>query len=365
MARASLFDAGIIGVAVTYGLLLTIATLAGVFGIPLMILVYLSLWRYCYTLLGAFAQGTRRAPLPDIESMNPAGETGPLLHAALFMLSIFGFVLVLVLRVESVVYFALAAGIALTAIVAFPASAATLGVTANLGAALNPASITTVIGVLRGRYFKLLTALAPLLFFAVFLQVRVLFGLSDFLGSVLTAAVALWGQLAVYALIGRAINDHGDEFDLPGEAERMDAREDRERERAWHAPLDRAYASIRSGFAAEGYRQIRELAESEGESLDVYAWLFERMLHWEDRQHAVALASRFIERLLAAGRLHEALDLADQCRRIPSTRFALADAARARLVEYARSVNRHRSADALEQLAAAAPAVDASAAEPR
>src|SRR5690606_13888079 len=40
VARASLFDAGIIGVAVTYGLLLTIATLAGVFGIPLMILVY-------------------------------------------------------------------------------------------------------------------------------------------------------------------------------------------------------------------------------------------------------------------------------------------------------------------------------------
>lgn len=347
--RASLFDAGIIGVAVTYGLLLVVAGMAGLFGIPLTIVVLLSLWRYCYTLLRAFAQDCGRAPLPDVESMNPVGDWAPLLHAALFMLSIFLLVPVLIANAEGSTEIVVAAAIGITGIVAFPASAGVLGVTGNLVAAMNPVSIVTVIGVLRGTYVKLIAGLGVLLFLSGVLRSFVYAG-GGFLGSFLGETVGNWAQLAAYALIGRAIADHGDEFDLTGEAERMAEQDDRDRNRAWQAPLDRAYASIRSGFVGQGYRQIRELAESEGESLDIYAWLFERMRHWEDRQHAVAIAPRFIERLLAAGRLHEALDLSDQCRRMPGTRFELAAPARAKLVEYARSVNRHRSADALEEL---------------
>jgi hypothetical protein len=175
-----------------------------------------------------------------------------------------------------------------------------------------------------------------------------------FLGSFLSESVAIWAQLAAYALIGRAINDHADEFDLRDEHTRREESDEHDRDRAWQAPLDRAYASIRSGFVAEGYRAIRDLAESEGESLDIYQWLFNRMVQWEDRQHAVAIAPRYIERLLAAGRRHEALDVADQCRHILGTRFELADEARRQLVDYARSVNRNLSADALERLGGAA-----------
>src|SRR5690606_13748488 len=168
----------------------------------------------------------------------------------------------------------------------------------------------------------LLVSLAGLLILSGMLRGFVYMG-GGSLGSFLSETVAIWAQLAAYALIGRAINDHADEFDLRDEHTRREESDEHERDRVWQASLDRAYASIRSGFVAQGYRAIRELAQSEGESLDIYQWLFSRMVRWEEPQHAVSLARRYIERLLAAGRRHEALDLADRCRRIPGMRFEL------------------------------------------
>jgi hypothetical protein len=342
--RASIFDPEILVVAVTYAVLSELASMAGLFGIPLMILVLCSLWRYCYTLLGAFAVGRPRAPIPDAESANPWGDWGPLLHAFLFMLVIavlpatraFG---------DDAQGLAVRLAITLPFVAFFPASAAIMGVTGNLVAAVNPASIAAVLAVLRFDYVRLIAMLAVL--FAVPPMLEQMLGRGGFLGGLAAAAFAMWAQLAAYAAIGRVVNEHGDEFDLQSEFDRREEQDERARDRDWQTVLDRAYGSIRSGLVTQGYHEIRLFAESEGETLQVYQWLFNRMLAWENRQHAAALATRFVDRLIAAGRVHDALELVDHCRRTPDMRLQLAPAVSTLLVEYARSIGRHRSADEL------------------
>lgn len=341
--RATIVDPEILVIAVSYAVLEALAGMAGLLGLPLWIAVLCSLWRYCYTLLGAFAVDRPRAPIPDAESANPWGDWAPLLHALLFM------VVIAVLPLSRIFGddaqgLAARLAIALPFLAAFPASAAILGVTNNLAASLNPASIATVVAVLRFDYVRLFAMIA--LLFAVPAVLGQMLG-GGFLPELATKALMIWAQLAAYATIGRVVNEHGDEFDLPTEIDRREAQDVRDRDRDWQSVLDRAYGSIRSGLVAEGYQEIRRFAESEGESLHVYQWLFNRMLAWEERQHAAALAARFVERLIDAGRIHDALELADQCRRTRDLRLALAPTVSARLVEYARSIGRHRSADEL------------------
>jgi hypothetical protein len=321
----------------------TLAGMAGLFGLPLWIALLCSLWRYCYTLLGAFAVDRPRAPIPDAESANPWGDWAPLLHALLFMIVIAVLPLSQAFG-DDAQGLAARLAIALPFLAVFPASAALLGVTNNLAAAMNPASIAAVLGVLRFDYVRLFAMLAVL--FAVPAVLGQMLG-DGFLPELAATALMIWAQLAAYATIGRVINEHGDEFDLPTEFDRREAQDLRNRDRDWQSVLDRAYGSIRSGLVAQGYHEIRQFAESQGESLHVYQWLFNRMLAWEDRHHAAALAARFVERLIHAGRIHDALDLADQCRRTPDLRLELAPAVSTQLVEYARSIGRHRSADEL------------------
>jgi hypothetical protein len=158
----------------------------------------------------------------------------------------------------------------------------------------------------------------------------------------------VWTVLAFFALTGAAIGAHRDDFDFPGEVEQRDERDERDRQRGWKTKLEGAYASIRGGLPSQGYRAIKELLAAEGESLEIYQWAFNQMFAWEDKTHALELGQKFIARLLAEGRKHNALELAMQCRAASST-FVLPPDTTAQLVEYARSVNRQRLADELER----------------
>jgi hypothetical protein len=148
------------------------------------------------------------------------------------------------------------------------------------------------------------------------------------------------------------VRAHGAELDVADEQERRASSDARERERAWQRVLDAAYASIRSGLIEQGYGAIRQLIAQERGALEIYQWLFNRMLAWEDPRYAADLGARFVARLIEEGLLHTALELADQCGRLTPS-FALAPEDVARLVAYARSIGRHRVADELAAFAAA------------
>jgi hypothetical protein len=332
-------------VAVVYGVLLQIASQAGLFGITLGWMVSLSLCRYGYAVLRDVARGRPNLPPPAIESMNPWTELSLALHFMFFALLAYLCATTPLLGngllAAAVHYVGLGAVLAV-----YPASAAVMGITRSLPAALDPRSFGAVIGVLKGRYAALL-GMCAVLAGAITVAQRVVSS-AGFLADVLGEVIATWAYLALAALIGSAIHSRRAEFDIPAEIDVREERDRQDRERSWKQALDRAYASIRSGFVDRGYDTVRELIASERDSLEIYQWVFNRMLDWEEPQHALELGRRFVARLVAEKCEQNAVTLIDQCRRLSPT-FAIPPEA-AVLSDYARTIGRPRLA---EELAAA------------
>lgn len=337
-----LANSSVLFLGLAYGVLLSIAGGAGLFGFWLALLLWLSIWRYSYEILRTIAQGRSWLAGPGVETMNPVGEWGVVLHFLFFGVALVFF--------QTTPFFGEGGGAwlvrwigtaALGAV--FPASAALLSFTRNLSVAMNPMSVAGVMRTMRMGYLKLLAAL-----FGLGLGVDLLtaFVGNGIAGSFVANVVSTWGMFAAFALIGGAVHEHRDDFDIPGERKQDAEVRASDREREWQKTLDRAYASIRGGLPAQGYRTIKVLIAAENDSPEIYGWLFARMLEWEDRSHALELASRYIERLIATGAEHGALELIAQCRRIARD-FVVPPAAAVHLAGYARSIGRHGLADEL------------------
>lgn len=334
---------------VVYGLLATIALRAGLFGLWLGILVLLSLWRYAYEVLRVVAQGRREIPPPDIQSFNPVGEIVLVLH-------FFAFPGVVILASQ---FQPLGSLVALLAVFVFPASAGVMGLTSSLTASLDPVVIGAFIKAL-GRDYLMLVLGCVGVTVAAGLIVSQLGAVSFLLGMMFE----IWAFLAIFALIGSSLRAHRLKFDIPGEMRTQEEWDAEQREREWRATLDRAYASIRSGLVESGYRGLRELVADNGDSVEINYWLFENMLDWEDKRHALEVAAKLIQRLVADGDLVAALELYTRTRQVssrgtgpdvpgrPAGRFAdaavrlLPDVAAA-LAGYAQSVGRHGVASEL------------------
>jgi hypothetical protein len=328
--------------AVIYGFLLRLAEFAGLFGILLRILVTLSLWRYGYTVLRNVANGWSHFPPPDVESTNPVGQFAVVMHAFLF--SSLLYLLATTPFVEGPLRWLLL----LMVLGVAPASVAIMAMTRNIGAALSPVGISTMARELGIDYVKLV-------------GVGLLLGLfTGYAGSagwgfgIVAEIVAVWTSLALFLATGVTLRAHRFELDLLEGVDDAEQRSERERHAEWQRALDRAYASVRSGLSAQGYRTIKELIASEGDSLEIYQWTFNGMLAWDEQHHATLLGERFSRRLWDEGRKFDALDLAQRCRKL-SPRFAPPAAFAAELAEYARSINKHRLADELSAAAAEVP----------
>ena len=337
---SALANSTVIMTAIVYGFLLRLAEAAGFFGLLLRLLITLSLFRYGYSVLRHVANGWNHFPPPDIESTNPFGELTVVMHSVLF-----GTLLYLLAStpfVEGAVRWpalALVAGV-------FPASAAIMAMTRNAGAALNPAGIASLVGDLGVDYGKLL---AVSLLLSAFMALT-----SDvpwYLG-IFAEMASVWASLALFLATGATLRAHRFELDLMQGLDDAEQRAEEERHAQWQKTLDRAYASVRSGLPAQAYRTVKELLDGEGDSLEAYQWTFNGMLAWDEPKHAAMLGERFAKRLWDEGRKHDALELAQRCRKL-SPSFVPPAAFTAELAAYARELGRHRLADDLAELAAA------------
>ena len=349
----SLVSPTLIVVAAIYGALLRFA-LAGfeallqgnpfaLTGLLFWILLLLSLCRYGYAVLRAVARGTQNLLPPGPETANPVDEFSLVVHFAFFAGLTYVCATTPLLGDGALAAFVHSVGL-MAVVGVFPASAALMGITGNLAAAMNPLSIGNVIWVLKLRYLWLLGMCAALLLATG--VAAVLLGAAGVLTSVLASMVSTWAYLALFALIGAAIFAQRSDFDLPGELDRREHRDVDDLHRSRQQALDRAYASIRSGHVEQGYRVIRDLIASEGESVDVYQWVFNRLLDWQEQRYALDVAQTFLGRLVAEKHYRGALDLIQQCRRLSPT-FAIPAEVAHTLSEYARTTGRPRLADEL------------------
>jgi hypothetical protein len=336
---SALANSTVVVTAIVYGLLLTIAGAAWILGLLLRLMVTLSIYRYGYAALRHIANGWNRFPPPDSESMNPFGEFTVVFHAALF-----GSLLYLL---STTPLLDVPLRLVLLAVVAtvFPASAAIMAMTRSAAAALNPIGIASLIGALGVDYLKLLVVTLLLAMFLAFAT-----GVPPYLG-VFAEMAGVWTTLALFLATGATVRAHRAELGLVEGLDDAEQRNKRELEAQWRKALDRAYPSVRSGLTAEAYRTIKELIQSEGDSLEIYQWTFNAMLAWDEPHHAALLGERFAARLWQAGRKYEALELAQRCRKL-SPSFVPPAPFTAELANYARELGRHRLADDLDELAA-------------
>jgi hypothetical protein len=172
--------------------------------------------------------------------------------------------------------------------------------------------------------------------------------------------IGVWGFLALFALVGSAIRAHRADFDYHDVDEIRAQHAEDDRRRAWHSAVDRAYASIRSGFVDQGYNTLKQMIAAEGDSLEVYQWVFNRMLDWQEQKFALDLARRFVVRLIEEKREPAALDLIQQCRRLSPT-FEVPPEIAAKLSAYARAVGRPKLAEDLAAAAASSAAASSAA----
>jgi hypothetical protein len=337
---SALANPTVIVTAITYGFLLRLAEAAGLFGLLLRLLVTLSLFRYGYAILRHVANGWNHFPPPDVESTNPFGQFTVVMHAVLF-----GTLLYLLGNtpfVDGMLRWAMLAAVAAV----FPASAAIMAMTRNAGAALNPAAVAGLMSDLGADYLKLLVVSLLLSTFTAFTS-----DVPWYVGIVAEMA-SVWASLALFLATGATLRAHRAELDLMQGLDDAEQRAEQDRQQHWQKVLDRAYASVRSRLHAQGYRTVKELLESEGDSLEIYQWTFNGMLAWDDPRHAAMLGERFAARLWQAGRKIDALELAQRCRKLSSS-FVPPAAFTAELAAYARELGRHRLADDLTELAAA------------
>jgi hypothetical protein len=205
--------------------------------------------------------------------------------------------------------------------------------------------------VLGGDYWKLLAVSVVL---GGFLVLANELARTYWLLGVVSEMIGVWTILALFLATGAAVRAHRADFDLVEASDDAEQRAERDRQAQWQTALDRAYASVRSNLPAQGYRTVKELIDSEHESLAIYQWTFNGMLAWDDPKHAVMLGERFAKRLWDAGRKIDALELAERCRKL-SPHFVPPAAFATELADYARSIGRHRSADDLAALVEGKP----------
>lgn len=335
----------LIVVAAVYGFALWLASFAGLFGIPLRILVTLSLWRYAYDVLRRFAQGRHvGVPAPSIESMSLLPDRGLVLHCLLF-LSLFYLFVSTPLLGESFGAASLRIGVLGLLAVVFPASAAMIGMGSSAGAALNPIDLVACARTFGRDYAVLLLVGLAVVLVASVAQATIAPVFGWFAGLVSDISI-VWTFLALFALIGAAIHEHRFDFAIPGEHEPDEEVADRRRRHDWQQSIDRAYAAFRSDLPAKGHATLRQLLDQEQRSLTIYQYVFDQLMGWADQAPARHFAVGYIGRLLDAGLEHEALDLFATWRR-RSSAFVI-DARHAdALAGYARSIGRHSVADDL------------------
>jgi hypothetical protein len=304
MNFAVLRDPTILVTAAVYGLLAWICVQAGIFGIWLGILLFVSLWRYCYTVLLAVAQGHHRIPPPDIDSMNPIGKWAWFWHWFFFP----GLV------IATAPYQPLGSAVALLAALVFPASAAIMGLSSNLAAAFNPAALAHFARTLGADYWALVLGFVAIVAGA-FLTVSYVVPFLGFLALILSFVLMVWALLASFALIGTTLRAHRLDFEIAGEVKPREERALALQHAEWRKSLDIAYGSFRSGLLVSGYNTLHALVAENSDSIEVNFWLVENMLEWQDKKYALEVAAKLMPRLLARGDAAGALELYRRCRR--------------------------------------------------
>lgn len=226
--------------------------------------------------------------------------------------------------------------------IAFPAIVGVLVITHSPVEALNPVELLRLLrrsG--RGFWYAPATAIAAVLVLGA------IAGRAPFIAI----AAGIYSAFAFFAVTGAVLRDNHliDDIELPPAAippaEKVRADADRQR----RSVLTHAY-----GFASRGNREsaldhIDGAIERDPDPDEAAGWYFDRMLEWENRDHALYYAQRYLSRLLAHNERVAAVKLMLRAR-LENERFRPLPADLPKAIEAAESTGNEPLADALRRL---------------
>jgi len=290
---------------VSFALGLTLSVRAGLFGLPLALLLLSWFLKYAYVVLDAAMRGLDEPPVLSLEMVNPANEQRPL--GQLLIIGVFHGATA---AAEPYLGVTTVAVLRLVALALLPACIAVLGSTGSILQSINPVVLLAMIRRLGGLYLIVVAAIAApaALTWAI---VGGAFG--EFaLGLPLTLALIMYTCLSAFSVIGGVLYEKRHELGLDAwkSPERDRARENRDTARQHEQLIDELYGHWRGGARAEALQAAQKWLDSRRHAPDECDWLCERLLTWPDRRLAHRLAQDHIERLLEAKRTAQALKVA-------------------------------------------------------
>jgi hypothetical protein len=300
----------------TFSILLTLAAAAGLFGIPLALILLSWASKYGFVLLDYVADGETEPPALSVEMVNPANEQRPL--AFLFMIIVlFSLAELMEHWFGRGVYVATAALIAIF----LPAIVAVQGATGSFTQALDPRTFIGLILRLRGDYLLVLVCIAVFVAFGW----AVVWMLGGKLPLTVTIALVLYAWLAIFAVIGGVLFER--RLDIGLEAahtpERSSVKVEANAERMHSRQLDSIYAEWRGGAQANAWKTIQKQVDESADATAEWRWLYQRTSEWPDVRLASRIARELLPRLLAQHASGEALNVVrERLRRDPKFRPA-------------------------------------------
>lgn len=314
-------DIGVLFALTMFWLLVCLAAAAGMLGVWLALVIVPALFRYLISLVETIGRGRKPEP-PGTEFFRWIGDWWSLSPAVLVVgIAWAGWELHLALGNAAMTVFLLFMGFI------YPAMLAVLAVTHAPMQMLNPQAIYSMVRCLGPSYL-----VAPL-YLAVIVGVSILLQPLPFMAELLLDLLLVF---SLHALVGQLMAPHGvfDNIYIPDPLERSDDQVSADLAANRSDVLAHAYALISRGNRQGGFEHVFEGIQNDTQESAAWAWYFERMLDWENQQHALFFAQHYVHDLLQHGEDIPALKTILRCRMIdasfrplPGDRQAALDAA--------------------------------------
>lgn len=287
---------------IVFALLLGLASNAGLFGIPMTLILTSWFFKYAYILFDHTVRGFDEPPTLDIKMLNPVDEQRPLAQVA-----ILGLIYLAVKFASSSLGTPAAWVIVLLTALFLPSSIAILGLERNIFKAANPVA-----------WIRMVRGLGPMyaLVLAIILGYALLIALVGRLELWLPVQIAIYMFciLSIFSVLGGALYERRHELGLETWAspERTAERINKQELRQSETDVAEAYGKMRVGAHIECWQLLQAWLTARGSTPEDYRWLCGRVASWGDPRYLLRLTQDYVDCLLKLNRNGEALDAVAQ-----------------------------------------------------
>jgi len=296
-----IIEPAVLFVLLMFWVLVSIGTSGSVFGLLVLILSLPPIFRYQMIILEAGAKGQVPATF-DAEFFNWTGSMWTLFPLpvviGLFVMGHYaadGFG-----RAGAYAVLVLAGGI-------LPASFAVLAITHSPVQSLNPFAIGKLMKATGESFWLASVYLVVVCWLAV---------AAEQLPNIAGNFVQLFALFSFASVTGALIEPFGlvNDVNIPDALDADDDEIAENLETARAAVLTHAYGFVSRNNRDGGFRHIMDWIEKEADVAAAWAWFFDRMLRWEQQQHALFFAQKYVHDMLRHGEEIQALKVIMRCR---------------------------------------------------